>query len=185
MHTEIPTQWLTSMASDSLFLAACLQKQMHTKIPNQCLTSMVSNRLFLAACLSFSMATSPTCRTLSLDKPILKIIDIQQPNFKTIATLKKLDRKHFSFWQCSLTRALHLRTFFISKLTKVYNYVAGWKTQNSYHVCDWEHNPVLSLTCLIQSYGFSSTIQIFQICSFFFFGIFQICSQFLVLVNTK
>jgi len=34
---------------------------------------MASNSLFLAPCFSFSNATSPTCLTLSLDKPILQI----------------------------------------------------------------------------------------------------------------
>ena len=36
-----------------------------------CFTNIASNFLLLAACFSFSMATSPTCLTRSLDKPNL------------------------------------------------------------------------------------------------------------------
>lgn len=45
---------------------------------NQNLSSMASNLLFLAACFNFSRATNPTCRTLSLDKPILNFMKIIQ-----------------------------------------------------------------------------------------------------------
>lgn len=44
----------------------------HHKKRIQCFTNIASIFFFLAACFSFSSATSPTCLTLSLDKPMLK-----------------------------------------------------------------------------------------------------------------
>jgi hypothetical protein len=43
----------------------------------QSLVNKASNSLFLPACFSFSMATKPTCRTLSLDKPNLFLLFVQ------------------------------------------------------------------------------------------------------------
>lgn len=72
-------QCSNKIASNFLLLAACVLLFSYAQVSVcqasimsvHCFTNISSNFLLLAACFSFSMATSPTCLTRSLDKPNL------------------------------------------------------------------------------------------------------------------